>query len=408
MKAKILAAALALGLAGIGGTMFVSAGEVPVCAPALDKDASTDFEGSPLNHWLVGLYQMPMTMGAELYGAEVLQVIDELSIVVVEADNPVLFFAKAKTDANTRYVEWDSPCEYWISLVPNDTFYNQYQYDMKPATTNMELAWDRTLGTTATKIAMVDTGIRRTHEDFAGGRVLQGFDFRSNDNDPQDQGGLCGYHGSHTSGTAAATINNGKGVAGVSQSQILPVKIFGTGACNTTTSAIVNGLKYAGDQGAHVSSNSWGGGGSSTAINDAITYAHNLGTIHVAAAGNSGSCTNCVGQPWKDMGSISIVVSCSGPNNSWCSFSSQGPQVDVIAPGDDIASVYGGSDTQYSLKDGTSMSCPHVSGVAALIKTLNPSYTFSQVESRIKTNAKDLGFISDRQGAGLLDGDAVF
>jgi subtilisin family serine protease len=292
-------------------------------------------------------------------------------------------------------------------MVPNDYFYNQYQYDMKPAATNTENAWDRTLGTTATKIAVVDTGIRRTHEDFAGGRVLQGFDFRNNDNDPQDQGGQCSYHGSHTAGTAAATINNGKGVAGVSQSQILPVKIFGGGACNTSNSAIINGLKYAGDQGAHVSSNSWGGGGSSTAINDAITYSHNKGTIHVAAAGNSGSCTNCVGQPWKDMGSISIVVSCSKAANAWCSYSSQGPQVDLIAPGDSIASVYGGSDTQYSLKSGTSMSCPHVAGAAALLKTLHPTWTFANVEGQLKSTALNLGFVSDRQGSGLLQGTGI-
>jgi subtilisin family serine protease len=262
------------------------------------------------------------------------------------------------------------------------------------------------------KIAVVDTGIKKTHEDAGGSRILQGFDFYNNDSDPNDQGSGCSYHGSHTAGTAAASTNNGKGIAGVAQASILPIKIFnmnnpGPFGCATTTTAIVNGLKYAGDQGAHVSSNSWGGGSFSTAINDAITYAHNKGVNHAAAAGNSGSCTNCVGEPWKSAGDRAVVVSCSTASDTFCSFSSQGPQVDVIAPGSSILSVDGAGTTGYKSLSGTSMSTPHVAGVLGLIETRFPGISFADAEGRIKSSADNLGLTSDRQGAGRLDGQGA-
>lgn len=177
--------------------------------------------------------------------------------------------------------------------MPNDYFYTHAAH-WGSKRIGAESAWDVTLGSTSVKVAMVDSGLNFGHEEYAGqARVLSGFDFRNGDGTPEDTSG-CDFHGTHTTGTAGATINNAKGVAGMSQHAILPVKIFHAsgggpfGGCSTTTSAIVNALKYAGDQGAHVSSNSWGGGASDSSINDAILYAHNKGTIHVAAAGNSG------------------------------------------------------------------------------------------------------------------------
>jgi subtilisin family serine protease len=369
---------------------------------------------SPGEHsgaYIVGFFEPPgLAVGETYHGDRIVAVDNDLNFVVVITRDATRLQANAAQYSNVRYVEFDDPAYASLYFVPNDTHYtHSAHYGTKII--GAETAWDRTLGSTSIKVAVVDTGINRNHEDFVGGRVLQGRDTIHNDNDPEDQGGQCAYHGSHTAGTIGATINNAKGIAGLAQVSILPVKIFkqgGPGGCSTTTTAIVSGLKYAGDQGAHVSSNSWGGGGSSTAINDAIKYAHDRGTIHVAAAGNSGSCTNCVGQPWKDMGHISIVVSCSNASDGWCSFSSQGPQVDLIAPGSGVASVDGSSTTGYKTMSGTSMSAPHVSGTVALVKTLNPSMSFTNVENRLKSTADDIGMISDRQGAGRVDaGEAV-
>lgn len=361
---------------------------------------------SPLatERMIVGFHEMPDLREGDAYqGGRVVAVDADLRFAVVEAADAVVFEARVALDENARYVERDAPDYAQLSFVPNDARYGEAgHYGSKII--GAEAAWDKTRGSTAIKVGMLDTGIRRTHEDVAGGRVLQGYDFYNNDNNPNDEGGLCSYHGSHTTGTAGATINNAKGIAGISQHTILPVKAFGGFFCGGSTTALVNGLKYIADQGSHVSSNSWGSSSNSAAINDALTYAHNKGTIHVAAAGNDGSCTNCVGYPWKVNPTKAIIVSASDSKDAFASFSSEGPEVDVAAPGVGILSLSGSSDTAYQTLDGTSMACPHVAGVAALVKALNPSFTFSQVEGRLTSTAKDLGTAGrdDRFGYGRV------
>ena len=356
--------------------------------------------------YIVGFHEAPgLAVGDSYQGESVVAVDLDLTFVVVETRDPALLQAKALTDANVRYVEYDDPMAALLDYVPNDARYGDAgHYGSKII--GAETAWDKTLGSTAVKVAMLDSGLKKTHEDVAGARVLQGWDFVNNDNDPNDQGSACSYHGTHTTGTAGATIGNGKGIAGMSQHAILPVKIFYPYLiyCTSSTTALVNGLKYAGDQGAHISSNSWGSSQASTALNDAVTYAHNKGTIHVAAAGNSGSCTNCVSYPWKDKGSVVIVVSATDSKDAFASFSSQGSQVDVAAPGVGILSADGAGTTGYRTMDGTSMACPHVAGVAALVKALNPTMGFAGVEGRLTSTAKDLGTAGkdDRFGYGRV------
>ena len=390
-------------------TLIATAAALMLLAPLAGALGSIQ-DAAPIQRQLVGFHESPGLAPGDTYmGEPIVHVDEDLAFIVVETRDVDLLAAKARLDGNVRYVESDE-VGHQLQLTPNDPQYTQAgMYGVK--ITKINLAWDTTLGSTSVKVAVIDSGINRNHEDFVGGRVLQGWDFYNNDNDPDDHT-YCYFHGSHTAGTAAASTNNGKGIAGVSQSTILPIKIFQGkspspfgGCAATTTTGFVNAIKYAGDQGAHVSSNSWGGGSMSTAINDAIVYSHNKGVTHVGAAGNSGSCTNCVGEPWKSVGdAYAIVVSASTATDGFASFSSQGPQVDVIAPGDDILSVNGGSTTGYKLMDGTSMATPHVSGVAALIKTLYPAATVADVDARIQASADNLGMISDRQGAGRLDG----
>lgn len=382
-----------------------------LAAPAaLAADLGSVASTAAPERWLVGFFGTPPS-GASYMGEPVVGVDLDLDFLVVETTNADLLRARALLDENVRYVEPDAS-DHQLQLIPNDPLWGDAgMYGAKVI--GAPAAWDATLGSAAVKIAVIDSGIRRTHEDIAGVRLLQGYDFYSNDNDPSDPNGYCFYHGTHVAGTAAASTGNGKGIAGIAQSTVLPVKIFygkspsPFGGCATTTTAIVNALKYAADEGSHVSSNSWGGGSFSSAINDAVAYSVNKGTTIVAAAGNSGSCSNCVGEPWKSVTVPVIVVSCTTSTDAFCSFSSQGPQVDVAAPGDDILSMDGAGDARYKLMDGTSMSTPHVSGVAALIKTLNLGYSPADIEARIKGTAKDLGMSSDRQGVGRLDAAAA-
>ena len=343
------------------------------------------------DHYIVGFHKDPFLKPGQTYNGERILAVDhELIYIIVEVRNFPLFDARARSDDNVRYLQLDDPMYGHLNFVPNDPGYsNAGHYGTKKV--GGEAAWDRTRGSTSIKVAMIDSGVYAAHEDLAGGRLLAGWDFVNNDATPNDESG-CSYHGSHTTGTAGATINNAKGIAGMSQHTILPIKGLGYSApyCTASDSQLANSLRFARDQGAHISSNSWGGGPVSTVINDAIQYAHDGGVIHVAAAGNSGPCTNCVGEPWKSKASISIIVASTTSTDTQSSFSSEGNEIDVSAPGSSIYSLGGGVST-YQTLSGTSMATPLVAGTVGLLKALNPTWTFSDVDNRLKTTAVDLG-----------------
>ena len=355
-------------------------------ASALDVEDVASAE-----RWIVGFHDWPgLEPGDSYQGATVVDVTPDLRFAVIETTSFAVFEARAKLDGNVRYVETDVS-DHQLHFTPNDYFTNHvanYGYWKIGA----DVAHDSTLGSTAVKDGHIDSGLNKGHEEFAGqSRVLQGWDFKDGDNNPEDTRG-CSWHGTHTTGTAAATINNGKGFPGLSQSTILPVKIFGKGfgGCGAgSTSSIANAIKYVGDQGAHVSSNSWGGGSFSTAIDDAITYSVNKGVLFIASSGNSG-CSNCIGNPWKTQAANVVIVSATDINDAGYTSNSKGPEVDISAPGVDVGSSTSGT-ADYHYMTGTSMAAPHVTGVAMLIKTLNPTMTASQIANRLTSTAVDLG-----------------
>ena len=342
-----------------------------------------------VERYIVGFHEMPDLQPGDTYlGEKVVSVNRAIAFAVVETRNPVLLHARANLDENVRYVEWDDPAAGIVSYVPNDSRYNDGGH-WGSKKIGAETAWDRTLGTTAVKVGVIDSGLLKTHEEFSGsGRVLQGWDFVNGDNNPDD---TCG-HGTHVTGTIAATINNARGIAGMAQVEILPVKGLASSllGCSGSSSALSNALTYVADQGAHLSSNSWGGATSTSLVN-AIDYSYSKGTIVVAAAGNDGSCTNCVGEPWRGRPDKVIIVSSTTSSDGFSSFSSEGPQIDVAAPGSGILSSYTGGSASYSSLSGTSMAAPHVTGTAALLKTLNPTWGYTDIDNRLKTTAVDLG-----------------
>lgn len=386
----VLALALTFALAPL-------AAAVDVAEPTLPSDPT---------RWIVGFFELPSSDATDYQGERVVAVDADLSYFLVETTNEAVLRAKVALDANVRYFETDVS-DHRLLFSPND-FYVNHASNWAMNKIGLPTAWDKTLGSTAVKDGHIDSGIVATHEDLSGARFLQGKDFKNNDNTPEDNSG-CSWHGSHTTGTVGATINNGKGFPGTAQITILPIKIFGKGgSCiAATTTGISNAIKYAGDQGAQLSSNSWGGGSFSTAINDAITYSRNKGTIFVAAAGNGG-CNNCIGNPWVSQEANVIIVTATDVNDNGASFNSKGPQSDVSAPGVDIGSA-GGPGSSYYVMSGTSMATPYVTGVAALIKTLNPTFTQAQVQSRLKSTAVDLGPAGedDTFGAGRINAAAA-
>jgi subtilisin len=228
---------------------------------------------------------------------------------------------------------------------------------------------------------------------------------------PYDDNG----HGTHVTGTLAAVTDNGRGVAGAAQAAVLGAKVLGrTGS--GSVSGVASGIAWCADQGAHVVSLSLGGG-FSAAIADAVRHARDTrGALVVAAAGNSGPCAgSCVGFP----GALpeALAVACTDAANQRCSFSSQGPEVDLAAPGQDIPSTWPAgvqpcrkTDKDcYVLSSGTSMSTPLVAGLAALVKAREPGLGHEDLRARLVATARDLGPAgADASfGAGLVQGAAV-
>ena len=405
----VLLTVLALALATSAGASAGSVLLTEVADETLSLPDDANVVGGE-DRYVIGFYELPEDRES-YHGHRVLRANDAIHFLVVQTDNPVLLRQQAMLDENVRYVEWDPFRTDVLTLVPNDARYGDAgHYGSKKI--GAEAAWDRTLGSTAVKVAHIDSGLNKDHEEFAGsGRVLQGYDFVSYDSEPEDEKGSllygCNYHGTHTTGTHGATINNGLGIAGLAQSTILPIKGIGGGSfCSATESGLADALTYAADQGAHVVSNSWRFPSTTSLLLDAIDYTHAAGTMIVSAAGNNGPCTNCVENPWKQRADKVFIVASSDVNDAQSSFSSEGPEVDIIAPGTDVLSSTA-SPSSYSVYSGTSMATPHVAGVAALVKALEPTWGTADITSRLQSTAVDIGLGVEEQGAGRLNADGA-
>ncbi|MFT7678228.1 MAG: subtilisin family serine protease [Planctomycetota bacterium] len=320
--------------------------------------------------------------------------------------------------------------------VPNDTFYN-LQWGMEntgqttnndPGTAGFDInapqAWDVTTGDANFVIAVIDSGMQVTHEDLAAnlytnpGEIagngvdddgngyvddVNGWNFNRNKNDPDDKDG----HGTHTSGTVGAVGNNGIGVTGVNWNcKLMPLKFLGPNG--GYTSDAIDAIEYCTTMNVKVSNNSWGGGGFSQALYDAIDASRAVGHVFVAAAGNDNS-NNDNSPSYPGSYTVDNIISVAATTNDdgRASFSNYGANsVDIGAPGDQIASTYKGDG--YVWNSGTSMASPHVAGVAALVYSENPSWTYGQVINRILSSARPSAAMSGiTTTGGVLDAQAA-
>jgi subtilisin len=211
------------------------------------------------------------------------------------------------------------------------------------------------------KVAVIDTGINYTHSDLAA-NYKGGYDFVNGDNDPMDDNG----HGTHVSGTIAAT-NNDVGVVGVApNAHLYGVKVLNASGSGSYSN-IIAGVQWATGNGMQVTNNSYSGTGSSATLELAFANAAAAGVVTVAAASNSGNCAgtgDSVGYPAKY--ATVIAVAAIDSTDARACFSSTGPAVEIAAPGVQINSTIlnGGYGSNWS---GTSMASPHVVGAAALV-----------------------------------------
>ena len=255
-------------------------------------------------------------------------------------------------------------------------------------------------------VAVIDTGVRASHEDFAPGQVRcdLGADFTGEGlgacTDPKG-------HGTHVAGIVGALAGNGKGVASIAPgTRILPVRVLdSTGSGGSI--AVAKGIVHAADKGAKVINLSLGGPGGSSALNAAVQYATDRGALVVVSAGNNRTSGNEVNYPAASPGALSVASTDEGGSSS--SFSYSGPSVDLAAPGGRIASLWADSDRAYAMLSGTSMAAPAVSAVASLYRAANPAATPAQVTSALLGTASDVEAPGrdDNTGAGLVNPSAL-
>ena len=290
-----------------------------------------------------------------------------------------------------------------VSVTPNDTLF-QYQYALSNtgqtigslpgspkgqarADIRATAGWEESKGRPEVVIAVIDSGLDLAHPDLKNKVLNSGRDFVNNDFDASDDHG----HGTMVAGIAAAETNNGEGVAGVAWlSKILPLKAMdstGTGS----TDKVAEAIRYAADNGAQVINLSLGTDQPSQTLREACKYASEKGAFIAAAAGNKGAAVHYPAA----YDNYVFAVAATDYNDARADFSSLGAEVDAAAPGVRILAPYPTALTPagylpYAYGDGTSFATAHVSGMAALVKSLKPGLSPSQVMNILRYSADDV------------------
>ena len=271
-------------------------------------------------------------------------------------------------------------------------------------------------------VGIIDEGYMYNHEDLAAnagtnpgdstfdgvdndgnGKVddVYGWDFAGGNNSVFD--GTADDHGTHVAGTIGGVGGNAKGVAGVCWSvKLINAKFLGAQG-GTTANAIASvdymtDLKTRHNLNLVATNNSWGGGGFSQGLADAITRAGNANILFIAAAGNSGANNDATASYPASYSNSNIIAVASITNTgAMSSFSQYGAtSVDICAPGSGIWStvpVSSGAGKKapvvsgYASYNGTSMATPHVTGAAALYKSTRPAATAAEVKAGIMNSA---------------------
>ena len=261
-------------------------------------------------------------------------------------------------------------------------------------------AWDTWQGDPNFVVAVIDTGIDYNHEDLkdniwknskeipgngidddGNGYIddVQGWNFYWANNNPMDGNG----HGTHCSGTIAGKGNNSLGVAGVNwNAKLMPVKVLGDDGSGYNFD-IYDGIMYAVNNGARVTSNSYGGGGASALIASALEAARKKGVLFIAAAGNESAAAAGYPAYYSKTYDNVISVASTETTDALSSFSNYGDGVNIAAPGRDILSTV--PNNGYQSYSGTSMATPHVAGLATLLWSKQPSMTYTQIKDTILT-----------------------
>lgn len=372
--------------------------------PDAVQSGNIDLHGAKITQSLElvdGLYELELSQGMSVEGA----------LAVFQADTRVM-----TAEANYRLM---------LNGIPNDprfsSMYGLNNTGQTGGTIDADIdateAWNIATGTRRTIVAVIDTGVDYNHQDLAAnmwrntseiagdgvdndgnGYIddIYGYDFANNDANPMDDNG----HGTHVAGTIGAVGNNGIGTTGVNwNTRIMALKFLAADGSGSTSSAI-SALNYAVRMGAQISNNSWGGGGSSSLLSQAISNARNAGHIFVAAAGNSGLNNDTTpNYPSNYTFDNVVAVAATDSRDVLASFSNYGATtVDIAAPGVGILSTL--PNNTYGTFSGTSMATPHVSGALSLIWDQNPTLTYQQVIAKLYSSVDKIAGLSGKVATG--------
>jgi len=279
-----------------------------------------------------------------------------------------------------------------VELVPSDPWwstdpiYGSGQWNMRVI--DVDRAWDIDMGSHDVIVAVVDTGLRKTHHDLDANYMSGGHDWVNGDDDPDDDHG----HGTHVAGIIAAETNNGYGVAGLAQVSIVAEKVINSKGQGTVASLAL-GIMHAADLGADVINMSLGTYRYSETLMEAVNYAHAKGCVLVAAAGNDGDDTPFYPAAFDSV--IAVASTYGEPDDCRAPYSNYGSWVTISAPGGfdvySVLSTYYLSDDYFAYMQGTSQATAHVSGLAALYRSTYPAATNMEVGNALEEAVDDKG-----------------
>ncbi|MFD2574448.1 S8 family peptidase [Spirosoma soli] len=334
----------------------------------------------------------------------------------IEFIEPNYIYTHAATASDPYYTNGSL----WGMYGPNTSPANQYG-------SNAAAAWAANVtGSANVYVGIIDEGVQLTHPDLSG-QVwtnprdpadgvdndgngyrddVNGWDFAGNNNSIYDGGtrGSQDDHGTHVAGTIGGKANNGAGVVGLNWNiKLISAKFLGTNG-GTTANAIkaVDYLTNLKRSGVNIvaSNNSWGGGGYSQALYDAISRANAAGILFIAAAGNSGT-NNDTSPSYPANYNLPNVISVAAidRNGALASFSQYGATtVDIGAPGVGVISTT--AYNTYSSYNGTSMATPHVTGAVALYASTHPGASVAQIRNAILSSAVPTASLSGKTVTG--------
>jgi parallel beta-helix repeat protein len=351
--------------------------------------------------WVVGLsdkvpnsHTNVATLAQELGGT----IVDMISMgdkEVVVANLPLAqaysFKSEVENAGLSRYVEPIHKLR--AAMTPNDPI---WQYQWGPKKIEADWAWNTTLGNTSVLVAVVDSGIDYYHPDLASNyNQTKDHDWVDNDEEPEDEFG----HGTHVAGIIAAVINNGEGVAGVAQVQIMAERVLDSKGSGDDI-IIAQGIKHAADEGAKIISMSIYGYSEYPpgVLRDAVEYAYNKGALLIACAGNHATRSRAYPAAYDEV----IAVTATNETDGIPWWTNYGEWIELSAPGVNINSTMPtyhiplndppyNKSLYYDDASGTSAAAPFVSGVAALIWSRYPNMTRDEVRYQLRFTTNDLG-----------------